>query len=338
MAYSKDGAQTGAVAGTTGAVTGGVIGSPVNKALNVLGGGGFGKTRSWSNTGDWANQGINRVSQGQYNRYGDLRDLYNTGKSQDDWAGNGQAMGQDYVKKRTVRHGTKTKAYDVYGLGSSDGDTAGDYALNQYKDYLVNNGSQGAQDWLNNRSSAYANNMGTGMSDLRRSYSDALDAMINQGVTDRDTAAFDEAKAKLDTQKAYGYLSNTGYANALAKLQAQTGLNQQAMRTAGLGAQSNYLTDYDQRYAQIQNNPWDWAQYRDDYTRDQDWLDFNRYAEQNALSQDYLNSLMDAANLYTPEEWIAYGAGTQGQYNPYQDFTSGNRKRKKNYNDNINEV
>lgn len=286
----------------------------------------------------WGSQGIGEVSQDAYNRYGDLRNLYNEGKQQSDWAGSGQTTGTMAVKKGSATKGHKTSYRTQYGLGQTGGDTAGDYALNQYRDYLLGGGSQGAQDWLNSRGTTYANSMGEGNTALRRSYSDALDAMINQGVTERDTAAFEEAKAKLDAQKAYGYLSDTGYANALAKLQGQTGMNQNAMRQAGVGAQSNYLTDYDQRYAQIQNNPWDWAQYQNDYTQDQDWLDFQKYAQQNALSQDYLNSLMDSANLYTPEEWIAYGAGTQGQYNPYEDFTSGNRKRKKNYNDNINEV
>ena len=163
--------------------------------------------------------------------------------------------------------------------------------------------------------------------------------MIGAGVTDRDTAAFDEAKAKLDAQKAYGYLSDTGYAKALEKLRGQTAMNQDAMRQAGVGAQTQFLSDLGQQYGTIQNNPWDWASNQRDINRDQDWLNFTKWGQDNQLSQGYLNSLMDAANQYTPDEWIAYGAGAQGQYNPYLDFTAGARKKRKDLNnENINEV
>ena len=301
------------------------------------------KTRSSTNTGDWDSRGINRVSKSAYNNYGDLRNLYNEGKAQNDWAGNGQAKGQDItvVKEKEPWGSTSTKTYvtDVYGLSRTQGNTAGDYALNQYRDYLLGNGNKGASDWLANQQNAYQSAMNDAYNSQVNDYTNAIQQMIGTGVTDRDAAAFDEAKAKLDAQKAYGYLSDTGYSKALEKLRGQTAMNQDAMRQAGVGAQTQFLSDLGQQYGTIQNNPWDWASNQRDINRDQDWLNFTKWGQDNQLSQGYLNSLMDAANQYTPDEWIAYGAGAQGQYNPYLDFTAGTRKKRKDLNnENINEV
>ena len=315
---------------------------PVASIGKALGLGGT-KTRHSTNTGDWDSRGINRVSKNAYDNYGDLRNLYNEGKAQNDWAGNGQAIGQDktVVKKKQPWGSTSTKTYvtDVYGLGQSQGNTAGDYALNQYRDYLLGGGNKGASDWLANQQNTYQSAMNDAYNSQVNDYTNAIQQMIGTGVTDRDMAAFDEAKAKLDAQKAYGYLSDTGYAKALEKLRGQTAMNQDAMRQAGVGAQTQFLSDLGQQYGTIQNNPWDWASNQRDINRDQDWLNFTKWGQDNQLSQGYLNSLMDAANQYTPDEWIAYGAGAQGQYNPYQDFTAGTRKKRKDLNnENINEV
>lgn len=315
--------------------------NPATGALKATGkilGGGLGKTKRWDNTTGWGSQGIGEVSQNAYNRYGDLRDLYNEGKAQEDWAGSGQTTGTVTTKKKGLT-GSKTKSYTKYGLGESQGDTAGDYALNQYRDYLFGGGNKGAADWLANQQNAYKSSMDDAYNSQVSDYTNALNQMIGKGVTERDQSAFDEAKARLDAQKAYGYLSDTGYANALKKLQGQTATNQQAMRQAGLGAQTQFLSDLGQQYGTIENNPWDWASNQRNIQNDQDWLNFTKWGQENQLGQDYLNSLMDAANQYTPDEWIAYGAGTQGQYNPYQDFTTGTRKKRKDLNnENINEV
>lgn len=308
------------------------------KATGKILSGGLGKTKRWDNTTGWESQGIGRVDKAAYDKYGDLRDLYNEGKAQEDWAGTGQAKGTITIKKKKLS-GNKTKTYDQYGLGQSQGDTAGDYALNQYRDYLLGNGNKGASDWLANQQNAYQSAMNDAYNSQVNDYTNAIQQMIGTGVTDRDTAAFDEAKSKLDAQKAYGYLSDTGYAKALEKLRGQTAMNQDAMRQAGVGAQTQFLSDLGQQYGTIQNNPWDWAISQRDINRDQDWLNFTKWGQDNQLGQDYLNSLMDAANQYTPDEWIAYGAGAQGQYNPYQDFTTGTHKKRKDLNnENINEV
>lgn len=317
-------------------LTGGALSKAAGKPVkNILGSLGFGGTKRWTNTGDWDAQGINRVSKNAYDNYGDLLNIYNTGRAQDDLATDGRALGKDYVKKRTLRHGTRTRAYDVYGLG---GDT-GNYAMDQYKDYLIGGGNKGASDWLSDQQNAYQSSMNDAYNSQVNDYTNAIQQMIGSGVTDRDTAAFDEAKSKLDAQKAYGYLSDTGYAKALEKLRGQTAMNQDAMRKAGVGAQTQFLSDLGQQYGTIQNNPWDWANNQRDINKDQDWLNFTKWGQDNQLSQGYLNSLMDAANQYTPDEWIAYGAGAQGQYNPYMDFTAGTRKKRKDLNnENINEV
>ena len=352
MAYADDagkayetGVKVNPATGIPDLLTGGAISRGVGSAVSgALGRVGLGGTKRWysSNTGDWGARGISDVSQSAYNNYGDLRNLYNEGKAQEDWAGNGQARGQDVaVIKKSGLGGHKTKTYvnNRYGLAQSQGDTAGDYALNQYRDYLLGGGNKGASDWLANQQNAYQYAMNDAYNSQVNDYTNAIQQMIGSGVTDRDAAAFDEAKAKLDAQKAYGYLSDTGYAKALEKLRGQTAMNQDAMRQAGVGAQTQFLSDLGQQYGTIQNNPWDWATNQRDINRDQDWLNFTKWGQDNQLSQGYLNSLMDAANQYTPDEWIAYGAGSQGQYNPYQDFTAGIRKKRKNLNnENINEV
>ena len=343
MAFADDAGKTyetgvkyNPITGASDLLTGGALSKGVgNAAKNVLGSLGFGGTKRWTNTGDWDARGINRVSKNAYDNYGDLLNIYNTGRAQDDLATDGRALGKDYVKKRTLRHGTKTRTYDVYGLG---GDT-GNYAMDQYKDYLIGGGNKGASDWLSDQQNAYQSSMNDAYNSQVNDYTNAIQQMIGSGVTDRDTAAFDEAKSKLDAQKAYGYLSDTGYAKALEKLKGQTAMNQDAMRKAGVGAQTQFLSDLGQQYGTIQNNPWDWASNQRDINRDQDWLNFTKWGQDNQLSQGYLNSLMDAANQYTPDEWIAYGAGAQGQYNPYYDFTAGTRKKRKDLNnENINEV
>ena len=343
MAYAEDagkayetGVKVNPATGIQDLLTGGALSKAAGKPVkNILGSLGFGGTKRWTNTGDWGAQGISRVSQDAYNKYGDLLNIYNTGRAQDDLATDGRARGTDYVKKRTVRHGTKTRAYDVYGIGGN----TGNYAMDQYADYLTGGGNKGASDWLANQQNAYQSAMNDAYNSQVNDYTNAIQQMIGTGVTDRDAAAFDEAKAKLDAQKAYGYLSDTGYAKALEKLRGQTAMNQDAMRQAGVGAQTKFLSDLGQQYGTIQNNPWDWASNQRDINRDQDWLNFTKWGQDNQLSQGYLSSLMDAANQYTPDEWIAYGAGAQGQYNPYYDFTAGTRKKRKNLNnENINEV
>ena len=352
MAYTEDagkayetGVKVDPAAGIQDLLTGGALSRGVGSAVSgALGRVGLGGTKRWysSNTGDWGARGISDVSADAYNNYGDLRNLYNEGKAKEDWAGNGQARGQDVaVIKKGGLGGHKTKTYvnNRYGLAQSQGDTAGDYALNQYRDYLLGGGNKGASDWLANQQNAYQSAMNDAYNSQVNDYTNAIQQMIGSGVTDRDAAAFDEAKAKLDAQKAYGYLSDTGYSKALEKLRGQTAMNQDAMRQAGVGAQTQFLSDLGQQYGTIQNNPWDWASNQRDINRDQDWLNFTKWGQDNQLSQGYLNSLMDAANQYTPDEWIAYGAGAQGQYNPYQDFTAGIRKKRKNLNnENINEV
>ena len=86
------------VTGLPDLLTGGALSRGVGSAVRgALGRVGLGGTKRWysSNTGDWGARGISDVSQSAYNNYGDLRNLYNEGKAQEDWAGNGQATGQD---------------------------------------------------------------------------------------------------------------------------------------------------------------------------------------------------------------------------------------------------
>ena len=323
------GASAGAYFGPAGALIGGAIGA-LGGALGL----GTGKKKVMRD--DAANWGddLHETSQGNYNAYNDLLNLRNQDLASNQQVTGQSASGVKAIKKSTSK-GHKTNYYNQYGIGNQ----SGDYAMDQYADYLLGGGKQGASDWLATQQNAYQRDMNDAYNSQVNDYTNALQQMIGTGVTDRDTAAFDEAKSKLDAQKAYGYLSDTGYAKALEKLRGQTAMNQDAMRQAGLGAQTQFLSDLGQQYGTIQNDPWDWATNQRDINRDQDWLNFTKWGQDNQLGQDYLNSLMDAANQYTPDEWIAYGAGSQGQYNPYQDFTAGTRKKRKDLNnENINEV
>lgn len=301
---------------------------------NALGLGGRQKVMK-DDASTWGNR-YNRVDSGTYNRYNDLVNQWNA-DNPNQYAEGDDIHGVQAVKKSTSR-GHKTNYYDQYGLGNQSGNKA----LDQYANYLLGGGTQGANDWVQGQRTNYSNAMRDASKAAVSGYVDPYRQSQQESVNSSLNSAFDEAKAKLDAQKAYGYLSDVGYQKALDKLMNQRGAVQSGMNDVYNAQVSNWENNLNDMYNRALSGigGWDWVNPFDaeggEYSR-QNALAQN-YA-QNSINQDILNSLMSDANTFTPEEWIAYGAGNQGQYNPFVDFTpSSGRKKRTTSTEGINEV
>lgn len=280
--------------------------------------------------GSWGNYA--KTDQSQYDRYNSLVDMWNKDHADDPYYGLSKKQSGYY-------HSGDTKWYpDFYGITTDSGNTAFD----RYADSLLKGNRQSASDWLNSQIGSYADKFkeqaNNTVNDYLSSYKDNMQNNINSA----QQKAYEEAKKRLDAQKAYGYLSNTGYQNALQKLQGQTGMVNDAMYNAYSGTINNWEKNLNDIFTQKQNQlgAWDWSTGKT-FDTTKSWLDASNNAKlynQNAMNNDILNSVMDQANLYSPDEWIAYGAGTQGQYNPYVDYTAGTKKKKQTSTEGINEV
>lgn len=314
------------------------VGNAVGNALAHLGFGGFGGKKTMRD--DAANWGSNvaHVNRDQYNRYNDLVNLWNQ-DNPNEYTQGADVHGVKAIKKSTSK-GHKTNYYDQYGIDP----TGSNYALNKYAQDLIGGNTLSASDWLSGQRTAYTDAYQKAADEAVKNYLNPYQSNMQSSISSAQKAAFDEAKAKLDAQKAYGYLSDVGYNNALAKLQNQTGTVNDAMYNAYAGKLDEWEQNLNDMYNQGKGliGGWNWANNSMDYTKDQNWLDAAAQAglyNQNAMNQGILSSVMDMANTYTPEEWIAYGAGTQGQYNPFVDFTSGKKKKKNTTStEGINEV
>lgn len=302
---------------------------------SAIGGGGNKTIRD--DAAGWGSN-ITEVNRDQYNRYNDLVNLWNA-DNPNEYTGGSDVYGQKIIKKSTSR-GHKNKRYDQFGIDPN----ASNYALNQYAQDIIGGNNLSASDWLGGKRSAYSDAYQNAADTAVGDYLNPYRTNMQSSITSAQQSAFDEAKARLDAQKAYGYLSDLGYQNALAKLQGQTGTVNDAMYNAYAGKLGEWEQNLNDMYAKGkgQIGGWDWATNRGDYSRGQNWLDAAQQAglyNQNAMSNDILSSVMDMANTYTPEEWIAYGAGTQGQYNPFIDFTPySGRKKRTTSTEGINEV
>lgn len=307
--------------------------NPVSRSLGL----GGGKKTIQDDAAGWGSN-ITEVNRDQYNRYNDLVNLWNA-DNPNEYTQGSDVHGQKVIKKSTSR-GHKNKRYDQFGIDPN----ASNYALNQYAQDIIGGNSLSASDWLGGKRSAYSDAYQNAADTAVGDYLNPYRTNMQSSITSAQQSAFDEAKARLDAQKAYGYLSDLGYQNALAKLQGQTGTVNDAMYNAYAGKLGEWEQNLNDMYAKGkgQIGGWDWATNQGDYSRGQNWLDAAQQAglyNQNAMSNDILSSVMDMANTYTPEEWIAYGAGTQGQYNPFIDFTPySGRKKRTTSTEGINEV
>ena len=329
------------------AAAGAALGSAMFPGLGTalgatLGGlvGGLGASTKKTMRDDAASWGsnISRVNQDQYNRYNDLVNLWNA-DNPNEYTEGSDVHGTLAIKKGSGLKGHSTSYYDQYGIDPN----ASNYALNQYAQDIIGGNKLSASDWLGGKRSAYSDAYQKAADTAVSDYLNPYKTNMQSSITSAQQSAFDEAKAKLDAQKAYGYLSDLGYQNALAKLQAQTGTVNDAMYNAYAGKLGEWEQNLNDMYAKGkgQIGGWDWAANQGDYSKGQSWLDAAQQAglyNQNAMSNDILSSVMDMANTYTPEEWIAYGAGTQGQYNPTEGFSPVGKRKKKVSTEGINEV
>lgn len=321
--YVKNAAVGAALGGVTGGLTG-ALGTTTKKTMR-------------DDASNWGSN-ISRVNQDQYNRYNDLVNLWNA-DNPNEYTEGSDVHGTLAVKSGSRLGGHKTKYYDQYGIDPN----ASNYALNQYAQDIIGGNKLSASDWLGGKRSAYTDAYQKAADTAVSDYLNPYKTNMQSSITSAQQSAFDEAKAKLDAQKAYGYLSDLGYQNALAKLQGQTGTVNDAMYNAYAGKLGEWEQNLNDMYAKGkgQIGGWDWATNQGNYSQDQNWLDAAAEAKsynQNAMSNDILSSVMDMANTYTPEEWIAYGAGTQGQYNPTEGFSPTGKRKKKVSTEGINEV
>lgn len=337
----ETGTKYNMLTGPFDALSGGKISESVGNAtgnlMAHLGLGGFGGKKTIRDDAAGWGSNITEVNQDQYNRYNDLVNLWNA-DNPNEYTEGSDVYGQKIIKKSTSS-GHKNKRYDQYGIDPN----ASNYALNQYAQDIIGGNKLSASDWLSGKRSAYTDDYQKAADTAVSDYLNPYKTNMQSSITSAQQSALNEAIAKLDAQKAYGYLSELGYQNALAKLKTQTGAVNDAMYNAYKGKLGEWEQNLNDMYAKGkgQIGGWDWAAYQNDYSQDQNWLNAMAEAKsynQNAMSNDVLSSVMDMANTYTPEEWIAYGAGTQGQYNPTEGFSPVGKRKKKVSTEGINEV
>ena len=332
---AKNGAEQGAKVGSVVPAIGTVMGGAIGGTLGALG---LSKGPSYQGRiGD--STGYNQTSYQNYSNMNDLVKQWNADNPNQYSQGATNSWTDIYGGGKSLFGKKKSPIYSVgYGIKND----TGNQAVDQYANYLLGGGSQGASDWLQGQRNNYSNAMQDAAKSAVSGYIDPYRQSQQESVANSLSSAFDEAKSKLDAQKAYGYLSDVGYQKALDKLMNQRGAVQAGMNdayNAQVGNWENNLNDmYNRALSGI--GAWDWVNPFDaengEYSK-QNALAKN-YA-QNSINQDILNSLLSDANTFTPEEWIAYGAGNQGQYNPFVDFTpSSSRKKRTTSTEGINEV
>lgn len=274
-----------------------------------------------------------------YNNMNQLAKMWNS-DNPNEYVGNATNTWEHIYGGGRSRSGKKkSEVHEThYGINAN----TGNQALDQYANYLLGGGTQGATDWVTGKRTDYSNAMKDASKAAVSGYINPYRQSQQDSVNNSLNSAFDEAKAKLDAQKAYGYLSDVGYQKALDKLTNQRGSVQSGMNDVYNAQVSDWENNLNDMYNRALSNigAWDWVNPFD--------VSGGEYAKQNALAQNYaqnsinqdiLNSLMSDANTFTPEEWIAYGAGNQGQYNPFIDFTpSSKRKKRPTSTEGINEV
>ena len=294
-------------------------------AINALDklGGLFGRKASYEGTiGD---QGHTRTTAQNYSNVNDLVKQWNA-DNPNSYVGNATSTMTDIYGSRGKWGKRKTYLTPAYAVNQNTGNSV----VDQYANYLLGGGTQGANDWLSGQRKSYSDAMNSAVDEAVRDYMSGYKSNQGAAINNAQSSAYDEAKAKLDAQKAYGYLSDVGYQNALDKLNAQTGSVRAAMNDAYSAQLQNWEDNLNQMYAKATGGigAWDFA---NPFTENALYKDAVANASNYAgtsMSDDVLRSLLSNVDLYTPNEWIAYGAGSQGQYNPFSDFATSNRRKK----------
>lgn len=281
-------------------------------------------------------QGHTRTTAQNYKNVNDLVKQWNA-DNPNSYVNNATSTMTDVYKGR----GNWGKKKTVYSPAYAVNQNTGNSVVDQYTNYLLGGGNQGANDWLAGQRKSYADAMGSAADQAVRDYMSGYKSNQGTAVNAAQSSAYDEAKAKLDAQKAYGYLSDVGYQKALDKLNAQTGNVRAAMNDAYSAQLQNWEDNLNQMYAKATGGigAWDFANPFTENTLYKDAVNNAANYAGTSMSDDVLSSLLGNVDLYTPDEWIAYGAGNQGQYNPLSDFaTTGRRKKNVTSTEGINEV
>lgn len=275
--------------------------------------------------GTLGDQGQTRTTAQNYNNVNDLVKQWNA-DNPNSYVGNATSTMTDVYKGRGKWGKKKTYYIPAYAVNQNTGNSV----VDQYTNYLLGGGNQGANDWLAGQRKSYSDAMGSAVDQAVRDYMSGYKSNQGAAVNNAQSSAYDEAKAKLDAQKAYGYLSDVGYQKALDKLNSQTGNVRAAMNDAYSAQLQNWEDNLNQMYAKATGGigAWDFA---NPFTENALYKDAVNNAANYAgtsMSNDILSSLLGNVDLYTPDEWIAYGAGAQGQYNPFSDFANTSRRKK----------
>lgn len=291
----------------------------------------------WGRVGD--STGYNQTSYQNYSNMNDLIKQWNADNPNQYSQGATNSWVDVYGGGRSASNKRKKPVYYVgYGIKND----TGNQAVDQYANYLLGGGNQGANDWLQGQRTNYNKSMQDAAKSAVSGYIDPYRQSQQESINSSLSSAFDEAKSKLDAQKAYGYLSDVGYQKALNKLNTQRGAVQAGMNDVYNAQVSNWENNLNDMYNKAISGigAWDFVNPYD--SEGSEFYKQNALAQnyaQNSINQDILNSLLSDANTFTPEEWIAYGAGNQGQYNPFVDFTpSSSRKKRTTSTEGINEV
>lgn len=310
-------------------ITAAVAGAALNGLGGLLGSGA-------SYRGTLGDQGQTRTTAQNYNNVNDLVKQWNA-DNPNSYVGNATSTMTDVFKGKGKWGKGKTYYSPAYAVNQNTGNSV----VDQYTNYLLGGGNQGANDWLSRQRKAYSDAMSSAANQAVRDYMSGYRGNQGSAVDTAQNSAYEEAKAKLDAQKAYGYLSDVGYQKALDKLNAQTGNVRAAMNDAYSVQLQNWEDNLNQMYAKATGGigAWDFA---NPFTENALYKDAAANAANYAgtsMSDDVLSSLLSNVDLYTPDQWIAYGAGNQGQYNPLSDFsTTGRRKKNVTSTEGINEV
>lgn len=275
-----------------------------------------------------------------YNNVNDLVNQWND-KNPNQYVQGATGSWQDLYQKDKSMGRKATTVVDHYGINANTGNKV----VDQYGNYLLGGGTQGATKWLEGERAKYKTDMENAAKSAVSGY---IDPYISgqQGYVDNALeAAFQESLDKLKRQKAYGYLSQIGYDKAEKKLNEQKGSVQANMNDAYSGlvhtGEKSWLTNLNNMYNTAIGRIGEWDFVNPFDAEGSDYYKQNQLAQnyaQNSINEDIIKSILANANTFTPEEWIAYGAGEQGQYNPFADFTAGTRKKKTTSTSGINEV
>lgn len=284
-------------------------------------------------------EGWNKVSESQLKNYNAMVDWLNKQYSDDADLAKGTSTLETWFRKGHGADHNQHAAWSNYWIPStSDNEILNSYVasgLGDFDTYRQQMQDQFLRDYENKSSEVSKNTI-----------NDILGTFNKDSIlTDKDTAQYNDALAKLDAQKARGYLSDSGYAKALEQLNAERSINQSALNSAFNAQYNSWTDDLNQAFQkglmsqEALNDEYAWTN-RGSLNFTDALSGLNKVGDSiKSYGQGTLNSLFDASNQYTPDEYIATGAASQGQYNPFDtSMLTSTKKKKKPTGENVGEM